>query len=78
MPMTQPSHLLGAVVMMLVTCLAPGRRESSSGVWPMTMGKESGAGSAAGPIVPTWCPGKRSASSAAGVERSSAPSAGEA
>ena len=44
----------------------------------MTMIRELGAGRAAGPMVPISVPGKRSASSAAGVERSSLVKAGEA
>ena len=64
---------------MRLTSAAPGTAdELGRRVWPMTMISESGAGSAAAPIVPTWCPGKRSPSSSAGVARSSARSAGEA
>jgi hypothetical protein len=71
-------QLLGEVAEMLVTSAAPGTWESWRAVWPMMMISELGAGSAAAPMVPTWCPGKRSPSSPAGVECSSALSAGEA
>ncbi len=63
---------------MLVTCPAPGTLASWRGVWPMTMISEFGAGSAAGPIVPIWCPGNLSRSRAAGAVRRSALRAGEA
>ena len=63
---------------MLVTWPAPGVLDSCCGVWPMMMISEFGAGSGDGPMVPICVPGKRSPSSAAGVERSSRVRAGEA
>jgi hypothetical protein len=71
-------QLLGAVPAMLVIFSAPRTRESRPAVWPMMMMRVFGAGSAAGPMVPIWRPGKRSPSWLAGVERSSRASAGEA
>ncbi len=77
-PTTQPSHRLGEVVIRWSIRLAPGRCATCSGVPPMMMTSEFGAGSAAGPMTPTWWPGYRWASSAGGVVRSSSASAGDA
>jgi hypothetical protein len=57
-----PSHPLGGVVSTRVTVTAPGTWASWPAVRPMMMTREFGAGSAAGPIVPIWCPGYRSPS----------------
>ena len=65
-------------VAMLVTFAEPGAWISCRGACPMTMISEFGAGSAEGPIVPAWRPPNRSPSSAAGVVRNRALSAGDA
>jgi hypothetical protein len=65
-------------VLMLAICSEPGTLESCWGVWPMTTISEFGEGSAEGPIVPICVPSKRSASSAAGLERRSRVRAGDA
>ena len=73
-----PLQLLGGIVWMLVTSRAPGWWASWAGVRPTMTSREFGEGSAAAPIVPTWWPGNRSASSLAGWSCSSRVSAGEA
>ena len=73
-----PLQPLGGIVSMLVTLLAPGWCASWAGVSPTMITSEFGDGSAAWPIVPTWRPGKRPASSSAGWSRNSRVNAGEA
>ena len=56
-PLTQPSQLLGVVVLMRSTGLAWGSADRSATVRPTTISREFGAGRAASPTVPTWRPG---------------------